>query len=827
MDHLNSSPLPPFHRAEYLLPALYAVWMVFFSGSLHAFELSADEGVNLIKAWLVVQGYPLYDAVWSDQPPLFTHLLACTLHLAGPAVLLPRALMIVASTVFLAGVGRHLRTTAGLPHALAAQTIILAQPTFYFFSAAIMVGLPALYLATAAALTALRARSSAGYRLLVASAALLALSMMTKLFTAVLVPVLLVLLAWPPAPRDRSGLRRAAVWSLFLAVFLAVMGGLWVGRDNLGQLLDSHWQARLVDVAGWTQQTLRRHLNIVPWLAPVAILGSLVALWRRKPGPLMFAGWAGMAVLALASHVPVWNHQQLLFSLPAAIVGGYGVGEVLSSIARRRPATWPACPRTATFFLLAAAATLVAWSWHHLWDSPANRRRCALDDRHPEVRQIVAALMRPEDRQRPVITDRPMLAYRAGRLVPAWTAALTYKRLITGNLSEAELISEITHQEPTQIVLARFPLPAVSAHLNQHAHAVVSNRLAVVFAPNQTPELRDENMLVQHRWKVALHRPQRWYGSMEARRMAEHVMESQGPHGGWAKRMTPDGSEVLGELSKARDFESLDNQSTLSQIRFLTLILAHRPRPDILAAWRRGVDYLLTSQYACGAWPQTHPHHANPYSPYATLNDRVSTDTGRLLAELRDGPGGTRLTESQTRQIGEALDRLQDFLVRSQIPVSGRLAGWAQQYDPHSLQPQSARTFEPAALASRETADVLTYLMDLHHPSPAVKQAVNSGAKWLQAVTLRGIRLVDRPDPTLPHGRDREVVADPDAPPIWARFYRIEDRQPIFVGRDGVQHASLADVEPERRAGYDFYTQDPATVLNDLYPAWLRQQDMR
>ena len=827
MDHLNSSPTPPLRCAEYALPLLYAVWMVFFSGALHAFELSADEGVNLIKAWLVVQGFPLYDAIWSDQPPLFTHLLSCILHLAGPTVLLPRLLMIMAGTAFLATMGRHLRTTAGLPHALAAQTIILAQPTFYFFSAAIMVGLPALYLATASSLTALRARSSAGNRMLVASAALLALSMMTKLFTVVLVPVVIVLLIWPSASRDRSGPRRAAVWSIFLVIFLAVLGGTLVGRDNLGQLLNSHWQARLAEVADWTRQTLRHHLNSMPWLAPVAVLGSLIALWRRQPEPLLFAGWTIMGVLVLAFHVPVWNHQQLLFSLPAAIVGGYGVGEVMSAITRHRPAIWPAYPRAAGFVLLATAVTLVAWSWHHVWNSPANRRRCELDDRHPAVQQIVAALMRPEDRHRPVITDRPMLAYRAGRIVPAWIAALTHKRLITGEVSEDDIIKEISHQEPAQVMLSRFPLPAVSAHLRQHAHAVVSNGLAVVFEPNKAPKLRDENMLTQDRWQAALNRPTRWYGSVEARRMAEHVLATQGPHGGWAKRMTPDGAEILGQLNKARDFESLDNQSTLSQIRFLTLILAHRPQHAFLAAWRRGVDYLLASQYACGAWPQTYPDHANPYSPYATLNDRVSTDTARLLAELRRTPSGAWLTEVQTRQIGEALDRLQDFLVQSQITLAGELTGWAQQYDPETLEPRPARAFEPVALASRETADVLTYLMDIEHPSSAVTQAVNSGAKWLQAVTLRGIRLIDRPNPSLPHGRDREVVADPDAPPIWARFYNIKTLRPIFAGRDGIQHASMADVEPERRAGYDFYTQDPATVLNDLYPAWLRQQDMR
>ena len=46
------------------------------------------------------------------------------------------------------------------------------------------------------------------------------------------------------------------------------------------------------------------------------------------------------------------------------------------------------------------------------------------------------------------------------------------------------------------------------------------------------------------------------------------------------------------------------------------------------------------------------------------------------------------------------------------------------------------------------------------------------------------------------------MVADPTAEPLWARFYEIGTNRPMFVGRDGIIHDHLADIEQERRLGY-------------------------
>ncbi len=49
------------------------------------------------------------------------------------------------------------------------------------------------------------------------------------------------------------------------------------------------------------------------------------------------------------------------------------------------------------------------------------------------------------------------------------------------------------------------------------------------------------------------------------------------------------------------------------------------------------------------------------------------------------------------------------------------------------------------------------------------------------------------------------MIPDPNAPPLWARFYEIGTNRPLFCGRDSVVKYDIAGIEPERRNGYAWY----------------------
>ena len=66
-----------------LFPWMLVALVILFYPFRFAFELDADEGVNLMKSLLVNQGAELYTDVWSDQPPVLTYLIAALFQIVG------------------------------------------------------------------------------------------------------------------------------------------------------------------------------------------------------------------------------------------------------------------------------------------------------------------------------------------------------------------------------------------------------------------------------------------------------------------------------------------------------------------------------------------------------------------------------------------------------------------------------------------------------------------------------------------------------------------------------------------------------------------------
>ncbi len=59
--------------------------------------------------------------------------------------------------------------------------------------------------------------------------------------------------------------------------------------------------------------------------------------------------------------------------------------------------------------------------------------------------------------------------------------------------------------------------------------------------------------------------------------------------------------------------------------------------------------------------------------------------------------------------------------------MDGKKTVWCAQHDEVTLAPRPARAFEPVSLVSAESAGILTLLMSLDQPSPAVIAAVEAG----------------------------------------------------------------------------------------------------
>lgn len=311
-----------------------------------------------------------------------------------------------------------------------------------------------------------------------------------------------------------------------------------------------------------------------------------------------------------------------------------------------------------------------------------------------------------------------------------------------------------------------------------------------------------------------------WYATAEAHAIADSVVAHQSPEGGWPKNTSlavPPDVVPVDEGSK----NTFDNEGTTLPLAFLGRVIAAGERPADRAAFDRGLDYTLAAQYPNGGWPQFYPLRPGYYT-HITYNDDAMVRIMVLLRDIAAGAGPYRFVDADRRaKAGAAVAKGIETILSTQVRQNGVLTVWCAQHDETTLQPAWARAFEPASLSGNESVGITRFLMSIEDPSPAVIAAVEGAVRWFEASAVRGKRLQPI---TAPDGAaDYQVVADPQAPPMWARFYALETNRPIFMGRDSVAHDEVTDIERERRMGYRYYGTWPAALLSDDYPAWRRR----
>ena len=169
------------------------------------------------------------------------------------------------------------------------------------------------------------------------------------------------------------------------------------------------------------------------------------------------------------------------------------------------------------------------------------------------------------------------------------------------------------------------------------------------------------------------------------------------------------------------------------------------------------------------------------------------------------------------QQARASFDKGIGCILKTQIRVDGKPTVWCAQHDEHTFVPPPARAYELASFSGAESASIVALLMSIPHPSPEIVAAVKGAVAWFETHAVKDIRVERVPDGS-PKGDARVVSAPGNI--LWARFYDLETGKPFFCGRDGVYHATLAEIEKERRGGYSWYTNAPQHVL-DRYAKWI------
>ena len=308
-----------------------------------------------------------------------------------------------------------------------------------------------------------------------------------------------------------------------------------------------------------------------------------------------------------------------------------------------------------------------------------------------------------------------------------------------------------------------------------------------------------------------------WFRSFAAKQLTANILSWQSLHGSWPKNVDTT-KPYAGAREKLQG--TFDNRATTDELRLLARVIETRGDTNCKAAFSRGLDSILTAQYPTGGWPQYYPPPKDTYHRHITFNDDSIV---RLMEFLREVAAHTRyeFVDAKKREAArKAFDRGVDCILKCQIKLNGKLTAWCAQHDEVDFSPRPARSYELASLSGSESVGLVRLLMSLEKPSTEVVRSVDAAVAWLESAKIPGIKVVEVEDKNSPKGKDKTVLKDAGAKPMWARFYEIGTNRPIFSGRDGVKKYSLAEIEYERRNGYAWLGYWPETLLVKDYPAW-------
>lgn len=330
-------------------------------------------------------------------------------------------------------------------------------------------------------------------------------------------------------------------------------------------------------------------------------------------------------------------------------------------------------------------------------------------------------------------------------------------------------------------------------------------------------------------WKEAQGQSDHWYASDDALRIADNVILYQNNNGGWlknldmAKPLSETKRITLQEEKSKKTGTTIDNGATYTQMRFLAKVYIQTNIKTYKQAFLKGLDYLLEAQYENGGWPQYYPLREGYYT-HITFNDNAMIGVMNLLRDIaRNHKTYNFVDKNRSNQSKKAIQKALDLILEIQVRIDGKLTLWCAQYHREDLSPAKARAYELPSLSGAESVGIVNYLMKLEQPSEEVKRSIEGAVSWFEEHKITGKKVIEIEAPNLPEGRDRVVVKDKNAVPLWGRFNEIGTGQTIFVGRDGVPKSKLSLIEHERRIGYSYLGNYAESLLNQDYPRWVKR----
>ena len=323
------------------------------------------------------------------------------------------------------------------------------------------------------------------------------------------------------------------------------------------------------------------------------------------------------------------------------------------------------------------------------------------------------------------------------------------------------------------------------------------------------------------------------YKPTEITAIGDNMLLFQKKNGGWPKNydffaiLTSEQRKLV-EVSKSETNTTFDNGNTYTQIAALAIAYKVTNSDKYKNGCLNGLNFILSSQYNNGGWPQFYPIEINNYSSHITYNDDVMLGIMKLLKDILDGNDQYSFVDfNLKKKLQLAYNKGLDCILKTQIIDNGKPTAWCQQYDEITLKPAWARKFEPPCICNKESAGLVLFLMSIEHPTKEIINAVNNAVDWFEESKIYNTRIATvSAAKTITAYKvsvsDKVVVIASTAKPIWTRYYELKTHRPMFCNRDSKVVYSLSEVARERRDGYSWYNYAPEEVLKK-YKKWLEK----
>ena len=296
--------------------------------------------------------------------------------------------------------------------------------------------------------------------------------------------------------------------------------------------------------------------------------------------------------------------------------------------------------------------------------------------------------------------------------------------------------------------------------------------------------------------------------------VADLIVALQNEDGGF--QVLPDNYEMSQKetgLGSMKDVSSVYNGATASELKYLAkYITANKPEDSKYQdAFVKGIKYLLTTQRDNGGWSMN-PGSESGFNANIEVGNKAMTEVLTLLSDIAILNNQDYVFARKAMNVDEiksAVEKGNDFIVKSQISNNNKKSGWATQYD-KSGNVTMGHTYERESVSSYTTKDVIDYLMTIHNPSQDIKDAVESAYSWLKDVKIADKEQKVVKDTSMNNGFDVYLV---DGSGTWASNY-------VYDKATDSYRPLYSDVDPTRADQkyvnvYELYNLDGNSVGNN------------